>query len=98
MSDLFAMRRANGDWFALDDHGALGVPVFRSFGEAMLARTRHADMECFRPVILDRAAFDNLTRSDDGNASFWLIDNPLVKLRRGRVLSHEQLLAAVCAA
>jgi hypothetical protein len=96
MSDLFAMRRANGDWFALDDHGAFGVPVFRSIGEAMLARTRHSGMECFRPVILDRAAFDNLTHSED--ASFWLIDNPLVKLRRGRVMNQAQLLETMCAA
>jgi len=88
------MRRANGDWFAVDDHGAFGVPVFRSFAEAMLARTRHSGMECFKPVILDRAAFDNLTDSEGGKASFWLIENPLLKLRRGRVLDRAQLVEA----
>jgi hypothetical protein len=91
MKTLFAMRRANGDWFALDDHGSLRVPVFASSGEAMLARSRETGMECFRPVALDEAAFSNLTKSDDGKASFWLVADPLLKLSHGRQLDRKQL-------
>lgn len=91
MKTLFAMRRANGDWFALDDQGSFRVPVFRTSAEAMLARTRETGMECFRPVALDAAAFKNLTTTDEGKASFWLVTDPLMKLSRGRPLDRKQL-------
>jgi hypothetical protein len=91
MKTLFAMRRANGDWFALDDEGSCRVPVFHSSGEAMLARSRESGMECFRPVVLDAAAFKNLTTTDGGKACFWLVADPLMKLSRGRALDRKQL-------
>ena len=91
MKTLFAMRRANGDWFALDDQGSFRVPVFRSTGDAMVARSRETGMECFRPVVLDAAAFENLTTTDEGKACFWLVTDPLMKLNRGRALDSRQL-------
>jgi hypothetical protein len=91
MKTLFAMRRANGDWYALDDRGSFRVPVFHSSGEAMLARSLDAGMECFRPAVLDVAAFKNLTATDEGKACFWLVADPLMKLSRGRPLDRQQL-------
>jgi hypothetical protein len=91
MKTLFAMRRANGDWFALDDEGSFRVPIFHSSGEAMLARSRETGMECFRPVVLDAVALRNLTTTDDGKACFWLVADPLMKLSRGRSLDRQQL-------
>lgn len=91
MKILFAMRRANGDWFALDDQGSFRVPVFHSSGAAMLARARDAGMECFRPVPLDAVAFKNLTTTDEGRACFWLVADPLIKLSHGRPLDGKQL-------
>jgi hypothetical protein len=91
MKTLFAMRRANGDWFALDDQGSFRVPVFHSGDEAMVARSRDTGMECFRPAILDAAAFKNLTTTDEGRACFWLVSDPLMKLSRGRPLDCKQL-------
>ena len=91
MKTLFAMRRANGDWFALDDQGSFRVPVFHSSGDAMLARSRDSGMECFKPVVLDAAAFMNLTTTDEGKGCFWLVTDPLMKLSRGRALDRQQL-------
>ena len=91
MKSLFAMRRANGDWFALDDQGSFRVPLFHSSGDAMLARSRETGMECFKPVGLDAAAFENLTTTDEGKACFWLVTDPLMKLSRGRALDRQQL-------
>jgi len=91
MNTLFAMRRANGDWFALDDQGSFRVPVFHSSGDAMLARSRDTGMECFRPVVLDAAAFKNLTTTDEGKACFWLVGDPLMNLSRSRPLDRKQL-------
>ena len=87
------MQRANGDWFAIDDHGGFRVPVFQSANQAMLARSRETGMECFRPVLLDEKAFKNLTTTDEGKASFWLVDDPLMKLSRSRPLDRQQLAA-----
>jgi hypothetical protein len=91
MKTLFAMRRANGDWFALDDQGGFRVPVFHSAGDAMVARSRDSGMECFKPVLLNAAAFTNLTTTDEAKACFWLISDPLVQLSRGRALDRHQL-------
>jgi hypothetical protein len=91
MNTLFALRRANGDWFALDDEGLFRVPVFRSSGAAMVARSRDYGMECFRPVVLDETALRNLTTTDEGKACFWLIDDPLMNLSRGHALDRQGL-------
>lgn len=91
MKTLYAMRRANGDWFALEDQGSSRVPVFHSTSAAMVARSRDASMECFRPVELDATAFNNLTTTDEGKACFWLISDPLRKLSRGLAFDRQQL-------
>ena len=88
---LYAMKRANGDWFSLDDHGRFRVPIFHSIREAMTARSRNTGMECFRPVVLDEAAFVNLTTTDGGKACFWLVGDPLINLGRGLALDHGEL-------
>ena len=88
---LYAMQRANGDWYALDDKGSFGVPVFQSRSQAMVARSRDSGMECFRPVMLDQTAYLDLTTTSEGQAHFWLIGDPLVKLNCGRSLDHAQL-------
>ena len=53
MSDVYAMQRANGDWFALDDHGGLRVPLFHCSYDAMIARLRNFGLLLFKPVVLD---------------------------------------------
>jgi hypothetical protein len=91
MNSLFAMRRANGDWFALDDRGSFRVPIFHSSKAAMVARSQDPGMECFRAVVLDKDAFANLTTTDEGKACFWLVADPLMKLSHGLPLDHHQL-------
>lgn len=91
MRVLFAMRRANGDWFAMDDEGSFRVPVFHSTRDAMVARRRDSGMECFRPVVLDEAAFKNLTNTDEGKATYWLVANPLRKISHAQRLDRKQL-------
>lgn len=91
MSGFYAMRRANGDWFALDDHGGFRVPVFHSNSDAMMARSRDSGMECFRPAVFDMGAITDLTTRDGGAVCFWLVDNPSIKPSHGRPLDHAQL-------
>lgn len=92
MDSLYAMRRANGDWFALDDHGRFRVPVFSSQWDGMLARVSHWGMRLFKPVALDGRALKELAPADGaGVTDFWLVDNPFTSLKRGRAIDRAQL-------
>src|SRR6266849_5545324 len=56
MSSIYAMQRANGDWFALEEREKFRVPVFSSNSEAMQARAFNVEMLVFKPVLLDARA------------------------------------------
>ena len=93
---MYAMRRANGDWFAVDDRGHLRVPVFHNSREAMVARGRNGGMMLFTPTTLDAGALTQLLQEDGGRpVSFWMVDDPAAKLSRGRPLDHAQLTILV---
>lgn len=91
MSNLYALRRANGDWYALDADGAFRVPVFRSTGDALQARAYNIEMLVFSPVLLDERHLKDLGQVNSGPAHFWLVDQAAVNLKRGRRLEHAQL-------
>ena len=96
MSKLWAMQRANGDWFALDDGGAFRVPVFHSNSDAMQARAFNIEMLVFHPVTLDETALKDLGRANGtGPSHFWLVDQAAVNLKRGQRLEHAQLAGLV---
>ncbi len=96
MSSLFAMQRANGDWFALDEPGRLRVPVFRSRWDGMMARASHWGMQLFKPVALDVRSLDGFVAPNGGGAVyFWLVDNPFTDLDRGRSIEPAQLALLV---
>ena len=86
------MRRANGDWFALDDRGRFRVPVFSSRQGGMMARVNHWGMRLFKPTALDAAALGELVAPGGaGDTDFWLVDSPFTSLSRGRLLDRAQL-------
>ena len=83
MKSFYAMRRANGDWFAVDDNGHIRMPVFKSSGDAMIARSRDNGMECFRPVAFDACALEQLRKTDGNTASFLVVADPSRHLKHG---------------
>jgi hypothetical protein len=91
MKSFYAMRRANGDWFALDDGGQLRMPVFGSSGEAMIARSRDTGMECFRPVAIDTGVLEKLEATDGATASFLIVSDPLRRLKHARRVGFSEL-------
>ena len=96
MDSLFAMQRANGDWFALDDRGRFRVPVFSSQWGGMLARVSNWGMRLFKPVALDARALEELVPADGvGETDFWLVDDPFTSLKRGRFVDRAQLYTLV---
>jgi hypothetical protein len=89
------MRRANGDWFSLDDHGRFRVPVFRSSWDGMMARAGNWGMQLFKPVALDGPSLGDLLPTGGGEVYFWMVDNPFTQLSRGHSIDHEQLALLV---
>ena len=97
MSDIYVMQRANGDVFALDDHGRFRVPLFNSSRDAFQARLRNFGMLLFKPVPLDAGLAKQLVPvGGAAEVDFWLVDDPRINLNRGRLLQHAEvsLLAA----
>jgi hypothetical protein len=91
MKTFYAMRRANGDWYAVADKGNLRLPIFNSSSDAMTARSRDSGMECFRPVMFDVRALEELRRTDGHSASFLMITDPSRHLKHGLRLGFTEL-------
>ena len=91
-SDLYAMQRANGDVFALEDHGLFRVPLFHSSHDAMMARLRNFGMLLFKPVSLDARLLKEIVPvGGAAELEFWLVSDPLVSLNRGHLIEYAQL-------
>jgi hypothetical protein len=92
MSDIYVMQRANGDVFALDDHGRFRVPLFNSRSDAIRARLRNFGMLLFKPVQLDDVLLKQLVPvGGAAEVDFWLVNDPLINLNRGRLVPPAQL-------
>ena len=92
MSSLFAMQRANGDWFALDDHGRFRVPLFSSQQGGLMARVNNWGMRLFKPVALDEGALAEMVPAGGvGQTDFWLVDDPYTSLKRGELVDRARL-------
>lgn len=92
MSDIYVMQRANGDVFALDDHGRFRVPLFNSSSDAFLARLRNFGMLLFKPMQLDAGLLKQLVPvGGAAEVDFWLVNDPLINLNRGRLVQPAQL-------
>lgn len=91
MSDLYAMRRANSDWFVLEDDGRLRVPLFQSSQEALMARLRNFGMLIFEPVAIDALLLREIAPPGASNVDFCLVKDPFASLKRSSTLEHAQL-------
>jgi hypothetical protein len=95
MSDIYAMQRANGDVFALDNKGRFCVPLFHSRSDAMTARLRNGDMLLFKPVALDARLLGELRPKGGQNVDLLLVKDPLRNLKRGDQVDHAELTLIV---
>lgn len=92
MSNIYVMQRANGDVFSLDDHGRFRVPLFNSSSDAFLARSRNFGMLLFKPVQLDASLLEQLLPlGAAAEVDFWLVSDPLINLKHGRLVQPAQL-------
>ena len=82
MTEIYGMRRANGDWFALERHGRLRVPLFHSTDEALMARLRNFGMLLFEPVALDAKLLETIAPGGDSDVDFCMVNDPFASLKR----------------
>jgi hypothetical protein len=96
VSPIFAMQRANGDWFALEGREGLRVPVFSSNSEAMQARSFNVEMLVFHPVIVDESALKGFAPAEgEPAARVWLVKPGSTNMKRGVFLETAELARLV---
>lgn len=92
MKEIYAMRRANGDWFALEDHGRLSVPLFHNSQDALMSRLRNFGMLLFEPVALDALLLKEVVPEGAGSyVDFCIVNDPFGSLARGSHMTPAQL-------
>jgi len=92
MSEIYAMRRANGDWFALEGDGRLRVPLFHTSQDAMMARLRNVGMLLFRPVALDARLLGEIVPvGAESDVDFCMVNDPFASLSCGSQVAQAQL-------
>ena len=94
MTDVYAMRRANGDWFALEDQGRLRVPVFHSAHDGLMARLRTIEMLLFSPIALNARLLNDIVGGRNA-VDFCMINDPFASLTRGLPLPQSQLASLI---
>ena len=93
MSTVYAMRRANGDWFSREVDGRLSLPLFHSVHDALMSRLRNFGMLLYKPTPLDSRLLKQLLSQDGGhNLAFCLIEDPFASLEDGQFIDRGQLL------
>lgn len=91
MNDIYAMRRANGDWFTLEDHGRTRVPLFHSSHDAVMARVRNFGMLLFKPVALDAQLLKEIAPAGESEVDFCMVNDPFASLKRSSRMKHSEL-------
>jgi hypothetical protein len=92
MRDIYAMRRANGDWFALENHEGLRVPLFQSSQAGRIARLRNFGMLLFEPVALNARLLKEIVPPGAGSyVDFCIVEDPFASLAGASPMGHAQL-------
>jgi hypothetical protein len=93
MNEIYAMQRANGDWFALEGDRRLRVPLFHSSQDAMMARLRNFGMLLFKPVSLDARLLREIVAEGAGSdVDFCMVNDPMASLKHGSLVEHSELV------
>jgi hypothetical protein len=92
---IYAMQRANGDWFGQKQNGRVRVPLFLSHREAMRLRSYDTDLLVFKPVLLDLQLVGDLVPDKGQLIDFLLVESESTSLKHGRIVDHSELMSMV---
>src|SRR3981081_1679500 len=96
MNTIYALRRASGDCFALNQPEGMRVPIFSSNREAMQARAFNVEMLVFKPVLVDERALANLAPTKGQRpAHLLLVCDACLNMKRGVAMNHSELAQMV---
>lgn len=87
MSELFVMRRANGDLFAEQINGKLRIFAWSNETAVLRHKARNPDLIVFLPARLDRSLITRIRRlGSEGEPEIFLLsdDEPDADLNDGR--------------
>lgn len=95
MSEMYVMRRANGDLFTEEIDGRLQIPVWVSLEEVARYRERNPELMTFLPARLSRPLIRKIQSGlgREGTSEFFLLseDAPDAYLNDGRPISLEEI-------
>jgi hypothetical protein len=95
MSELFVMRRANGNLFTREINGKLVIPVWSSRDAIARYKERNPELMIFLPARLDRSTINRVTSGlgTEGTTQFFLLseDAPDAYLDEGRLITLEEI-------
>ena len=92
MREIYAMQRANGDYFSEDIKGRQQVPLFHSVHAALMSRLRNFGMLLFKPVTFDARLLKQFElKSGGANVDFCIIEDPFLSLQHGHLIKRSQL-------
>ena len=95
MSELFMMRRANGDLFTEEINGELVIPVWSGKDAVARYKERNPELRIFLPARLDRTTMRRVEsgRGAEGTTRFFLLsdDAPDAYLDEGRLIAPEEV-------
>ena len=97
MSDIYAMQRANGDWFSFEDDSRLRLPLFNSSHDALMARLHNFEMMLFQPVMLNVPLLAKMLAGASSVLEFCLVADPFERLNRAVRVETEQLASLISA-
>lgn len=96
MSEMFVMRRANGDLFTEEINGKLGIPVWSNEEALARYRERNPALMTFLAARLTRSLINKIGNrlGNEGTVEFFLLaeDDPDADLEDGRPISLEEIL------
>ncbi|MCI0486836.1 MAG: hypothetical protein L0229_09575 [Blastocatellia bacterium] len=99
MSELFVMRRANGDLFAEQMHGRVRIPVWPSAEAVARYKARNPELMIFWPVRLDRSLMKQIKAGfgKEGRTELFLLseDAPDAHLDDGKPVAIEEIFPEV---
>jgi len=94
MSDLFVMRRANGDLFTEQVGGRPVVPAWKGLEALARYKERNPELLIFLPKRLDQPVVDRLTKSETPTELLLFSgDDPDADLEDGVAISLEDALS-----
>lgn len=98
MSEMFVMRRANGEFFTEDVNGKRRIPLWPSENALARYKERNPDLITFLPARLTHSLLGKIRSAvgNEGATEFFLLadDSPDAGLDDGTPISLEEVLAA----